>query len=150
MGEAARAAGIGHEIELRGRKFRVSEKTPEWVGLMEMWLQSQAWDALERMRGIWTVPVFNERSDRLLAEITAGAYSWGSVAMARAMSHLAGMKEGMYLAIVGNLDQDTSPQQLREMLEEFWEQHEKKAIEAWMRANPPDPRMAPAAGQDSA
>jgi hypothetical protein len=134
MSEAAKAAGIGPDIEFRGKRYRLKEKTPEMVGLLEVWLQGRAWDALERNRGVWPQNVFDERQDRLMAAIAAGAYSWGSRAMATALSHPEGIKESMYLAM---LAEDRSI--TRELVEEIFAEEEAKALSALERVNAPDP-----------
>jgi hypothetical protein len=143
--EAAKAAGIGPDIEHKGRRYRLKDRTPEFIGLMEVWLQGRAWDALERMRGVWPPHIFAERSDRLLAQIAAGVYSWGSMAMADALRLRDGLKETLYLAMVAE-DRNVT----RELVEEIVNDREEKALEAMRKLNEPDPTMVPAADPNSA
>lgn len=99
MADAAKALGIGPEIEFRGKKYRLTPWTLEMSCLFEDWLEQSAWDAVQRCRGRVADEVYHERLDRVATLIAAKAFAIGGEAAAIAARSTPGQKYSFYLQL---------------------------------------------------
>jgi hypothetical protein len=143
MAEAARALGIGPEVEFRGRKYRLTPWTLEMTALFEAWLEQRAWDAVERAKGAVPEDVYQRRLDTVTRLIAAGHFAFGSAAAAEAGRSLPGMKYSTYLQLKA-AGGDVTERLVEDLFAEKQAESLAKLGAANAPADPPTPAPPPA------
>lgn len=136
MAEAAKALGIGPEIEFRGRKYRLTPWTLAMTATFEAWLEQRAFDAVERTRGTVSEDVYLRRLDSVMRLVASGHFAFGGQAAADAARSLPGLKYSTFLQLQP-ANHDITEQIVHEMFEEIQAQVVTKMEAA--NANP-DPQ----------
>jgi hypothetical protein len=143
MSEAAKATGVGIEIEFQGKKYQMPDLTVEMIGLMERRLCRRMVERMEMIRDAVPESIFNEYRDATLALIGCGEFAYGSKAMANWSFSPEGMQYECYLKL-NYADRSVT----EELAADIWKEL-STTIMATLRAGAiPDPTVAQPEGQN--
>lgn len=99
MAEAARVFGRGGSVEHKGKRYEVAPLDLDMLAAFEVWLEDNAWRRVERSRGRVSEAVYQERHDRVTAQIGSGVYAFDGASARRAAATTAGKKYLFYLML---------------------------------------------------
>lgn len=98
---------VAREVKLGDKTFHVRSPTLLEQGRFQRWLETRAWEAIERratMPGVKPADIERDRK-ALIADIAAGVYSWGGRASIEALGTTAGLV-ALFAIVTGEPEQE--------------------------------------------
>jgi hypothetical protein len=123
MADTMPAAGVGPSIKFRGKTYTLHPWTPELTALFEVWLQEQAWDAVERFKPGLSEEAYQRRLDTVAKLIGSRQFAFGSEACRLASTSLPGQKYSIYLQL-----RACDPEVTERLVEDIWAEKQQEII----------------------
>lgn len=99
MGDVAKAAGVGHSIEFRGKKYELKPETPEMIGRFEVWLEGRALAAAKRIGRQLSPAEARQLMRDTARDVACDVYGYGSEQYAESSRKMAGFRHRLLLSI---------------------------------------------------
>lgn len=104
MGDAMQAAGVGPEVEYKGKVYKFQPVRVKEIGRFEAWIVRGAWEEVARAE-TWMPPaMFTRMEDRTHDKVIGKALAYGSRAFRSAQVSDAGIKEMALISLKAGED----------------------------------------------
>ena len=148
MGKVAAALGIGPKFTHEGKDYTLAPWTYKVQAEFERYLEDHAQQVLKRMQHLFSPEEFLEEKRALRKEITSGKYTFGSDAVAEALTSLPHLTQLFYLMLKGNHPEVTRDL-VAKMVEGQMEEVMSKMAEANADPSTPPPQTTEGATEET-
>lgn len=144
MAEAAKALATGQIIEFGGLIYRLKPFDLDMASMFEVWLENEAWKAVERHRGRIPDEVYQGRLDAVSRLVAAQAFAYGGELAARSALTMKGQSYVLFLMLLGGGNEDVSERLAHDMMQQAYAEIQARMREANYDPNSPSPKTEPA------
>jgi hypothetical protein len=140
MGLVAKALGAGSEFTFRGETYRLSPWSFKIQGDYETYLEEQAVRSIRRFQKIFPKDEYESALQRVLRDVTAGVYTFGSEVVQDSLRSLPHLTHLTWLML-----REHHPKVTKSLVEEMYREQLEELMLAVSEANA-DPTVPPSPG----